>query len=195
MYQNKPTPRPAKRQRRSRANVLLLSLLFVAVFAIGGTLAYFTNQQDPVENTFAPSNVDCTITEEFDGRIKKDVNVQNSGDTDVFIRVKLVSYRINNEDERIGGLAPIPAFTPGSGWVEYGGLYYYTAPVAPGAAPQAPLIGSDGIQLAGPYDDLYGGYQVIEVLAEAIQSAPAEAVGQAWNVRIANGAVGPYTGN
>ena len=40
--------------------------------------------------------------------------------------------------------------------------------------------------------DTDGGKQVIEVMAEAIQSSPAEAVGKSWGVTISEGSVTAY---
>lgn len=89
-----------------------------------------------------------------------------------------MTYRVNDENQHIGGLAEIPEFTPGDRWVKYGEYYYYTKPVAPGASPAADLISS--IVLTGSYTDADGGKQAIDVMAEAIQSVPEEAVQAAW---------------
>ena len=47
--------------------------------------------------------------------------------------------------------------------------------------PENPLIGTSGITLS-EYTDVDGGKQVIEVMAEAIQSQPDDAVRQAWGI-------------
>lgn len=181
------------RGRYVRTGTLLLSLLLIAAAAVGGTVAYLLTQTDPVQNTFTSSHVSSEITETFDGTVKKNVNVKNTGDTDAYIRVKLVSYRVNGAGQTIGGTATIPEFTPGTNWVQYEGYYYYTQPVAAGQSPANPLIGEPGITLT-QYTDADGGKQVIEVMAEAIQSAPAEAVQEAWGVSITQGSVTAYEG-
>lgn len=174
-----------------RSLVLVVSLLALLLVVAGGTLAWLT-AQDSVSNTFTPAHVSCEVTEEFDGTVKSNVNVTNTSDIDAFIRVKLVTYRVNDAGQRIGGKAEID-FTPGTGWVKYGDFYYYTKPVAPQQQPKEALIGS--ITLKGSYDDADGGKQVIEVMAEAIQSQPARAVQQAWGVTISGGNVAAYNGN
>lgn len=179
-----------KNGRNRNKIVFILSLLLITTIAVGGTLAYLFTQTDPVENTFQPSHVTCEVTEEFDGTTKKNVNVTNTGDTDAYIRVKLVSYRVNESGEHIGGTATIPTFTPGSNWQEYDGYYYYTLPVQPEDSPDEDLI--EDIALEDSYDDADGGKQVIEVMAEAIQSSPARAVGEAWGVTISEGSVTEY---
>ena len=107
-----------------RSLVLVVSLLALLLVVAGGTLAWLT-AQDSVSNTFTPAHVSCTVTEEFDGTVKSNVNVTNTSDIAAFIRVKLVTYRVNDAGQRIGGKATIPTFTPGDGWVKHEGYYYY----------------------------------------------------------------------
>lgn len=178
----------------NRSLVLVVSLLALLLVVAGGTLAWLT-AQDSVSNTFTPAHVSCEVKEKFDGTVKSNVNVTNTSDIAAFIRVKLVTYRVNDAGQRIGGKATIPAFTPGEGWVKYGDFYYYTKPVAPNATPETALIGTPGIELEDSYNDADGGKQVIEVMAEAIQSQPARAVQQAWGVTISGGNVTANGGN
>jgi hypothetical protein len=194
MYHGKHEAKRIKRRRRSKkkAGTLLLFLLLIAVAAVGGTIAYLAAKTDSVDNKFSPSHVTCEVTESFDGTSKSNVNVENTGDTEAYIRVKLVSYRVNDAGQHIGGTAEIPSFTPGANWVAYGGYYYYTMPVAPDESPANALIGN--ITLTSSYTDTDGGKQAVDVLAEAIQSGPAEAVGDAWGVSIAQGSVTAYQG-
>ena len=173
-YEAKHLPRRRRRRNRSKTGTLLLSLLLIVTMAVGGTVAYLATHSGLIQNSFKPSFVDCEVKESFNGTTKSEVNVQNTGDTEAYIRVKLVTYRVNDDGQHIGGIATIPDFTPGENWKEFGGYYYYTLPVAPNAEPAADLI--DSIALTGSYDDADGGKQVIEVMAEAIQSGPADAV-------------------
>ena len=177
-----------------RSLVLVVSVLALVLAVAGGTLAWLTANSGPVTNTFTPAQVSCTVEEKFDGTTKKDVNVKNTSDIDAYLRVKLVTYRVKDNGDRIGGTAEIPEFTPGTNWVKYGDFYYYTLPVAPGEKPKTDLIGAEGITLVR-YTDADGGKQVIEVMAEAIQSQPERAVGQAWGVTISGGSVTAYNGN
>lgn len=175
------------RHRKLRKPVkVILSFLLIFTVTVGGTLAYLSTQTNDVINTFTPSYVSCEVTEDFtSGITKKNVNVTNTSDIEAYIRVKLVTYRVNSKNEQIGGLATIPAFIPGTGWVynSSDGFYYYTLPVSPNEKPAVPLIGESGIRLK-KYTDVDGGKQVIEVMAEAIQSKPNSAVEQAWGVSV-----------
>ena len=186
MYQDRHIKRSGHAGRRLAA--LLISAALIAAIAVGGTVAWLSAKTSPTVNTFTPSHVSCSVEESFDGKTKSSVNVLNTGDTEAFIRVKLVSYRVNEQGQHIGGTADIPEFTPGANWVKNGGYYYYTLPVKPNDKPAADLI--ESITLTGSYNDPDGGRQVIEVMAEAIQSGPEAAVKAAWGADFSIGADG-----
>lgn len=95
-----------------KPGALLLTLVLLALALTGATLAYLITHTDPVPNRFTPAHVSCNVTEDFDGTTKKNVNVTNTGDIDAYLRVKLVTYRVNDDGQHIGGTAAIPAFTP-----------------------------------------------------------------------------------
>ena len=181
--------RTSKRPTGRLAAMALATVLLLAL-TIGGTVAWLTSKTSDITNTFTPSKVTCAVSEVFyeDTGVKSNVNVTNVGDTDAFIRVKLVTYRTNAEGKHIGGVAEVPKFTPGDGWVKYGDYYYYTKPVAPNAQPEKALI--DNIQLTSGYTDADGGYQAMDVMAEAIQSQPKVAVKDAWGAGFSIGTDG-----
>lgn len=189
----RPVRRKAHHTGRLAAMVIATALLLA--LAISGTVAWLTTKGAPITNTFNPSKVACEVTETFNSTtgVKSSVNVKNTGDIDAYIRVKLVTYRTNKQGQHIGGTAALPEFTPGAGWVAYNGYYYYTKPVAPNECPAADLIGTPGVTLV-EYTDVDGGKQAIDVMAEAIQSVPAKAVGEAWGVTISEGRVTAYSG-
>lgn len=178
-----------ERKRRGRMATVVLSLVLLLALAVGGTVAWLNARTPKVTNTFTPAHVTCEVEEAFDKTtgVKTDVNVKNTSDIDVYIRVKLVTYRTNDAGQHIGGTAELPAFTLGENWVEKDGYYYYTLPVAPGKTPAANL--ADKMTLTASYDDADSGKQALDVMAEAIQSAPEGAVADAWGVKIAQGSV------
>lgn len=175
-------PANEKTLRTGRVMAIVMATVLLLALAIGGTVAWLSTQDTPITNTFTPSQVACKVQEEFNGTVKSNVNVKNTGDTKAFIRVKLVTYRTNDAGDHIGGIAEIPGFTPGAGWVKHGDYYYYTKPVAPDQAPENALI--DRIPLNESYEDADGGHQSIDVMAEAIQSVPDAAVKEAWALSI-----------
>lgn len=162
-----------------RLTAMVIATVMLLALAIGGTVAWLTDKSPAIVNTFTPSKVSCEVEEDFNARdgIKSNVKVKNTSDIPAFIRVKLVTYRTNGKGQHIGGTAELPSFTPGSGWVEHNGYYYYTQPVQP---QNFTGILIDEIQLKDPYMDADGGRQAIDVMAEAIQSVPEAAVQDAW---------------
>ena len=181
---HRKTAAPARGRslRTGRLTTMVIATVLLLALAIGGTLAWLSTKDDPIQNKFLPTKVTCEVTEKFNGTTgeKTKVNVKNTGTIDAFIRVKLVTYRTNDQGQHIGGTASLPAFTLGTGWVKYGDYYYYTKPVAPNQKPETNLTNS--MTLTGTYNDADGGKQVIEVMAEAIQSVPEDAVKAAWGV-------------
>lgn len=179
---------------RGRLAMMVLSIVLLLGVAIGGTIAWLSTKTTPVTNTFTPAQVACEVTEQFDGKKKTNINVKNTGNIAVYIRVKLVTYRTNDAGQHIGGTAKLPEFTPGKNWVKHGEYYYYTLPVAPDEKPAANL--ADSMTLTDSYEDADGGKQALDVMAEAIQSEPEKAVGEAWGVKITPDSVESYkTGN
>lgn len=174
---------------RGRLAMMVLSVVLLLALAVGGTLAWLSTKTTQVTNTFTPAEVTCEVEEGFNENtgVKTNVNVKNTGNIDVYIRVKLVTYRTNDAGQHIGGTAELPEFTLGENWVEHGGYYYYTLPVASGEKPVANL--ADRMTLEKFYGDADGGKQALDVMAEAIQSAPEKAVADAWGVKIAPGSV------
>ena len=177
--------------------MMVLSVVLLLALAVGGTLAWLSTKTTPVTNTFTPAEVTCKVEEDFDENTgeKTNVNVTNTGNIAVYIRVKLVTYRTNDAGEHIGGKAELPQFTLGENWVEKeDGYYYYTLPVEPNAQPKTNLANS--MTLKTSYEDADGGKQALDVMAEAIQSEPEKAVADAWGVTITRNSVTPYkTGN
>lgn len=179
MYRDKHEAwRSEKTARKGRLNATIISVVLILTLAVGGTIAFLSTKTDPVVNTFNPSQVTCSVVEDFDGKTKTNVNVKNTGDIPAFIRVKLVAYRTNDAGQHIGGVSEVPAFTLGKDWARCGDYYYYTYPVAPGATPADSL--AEVIKLTENYTDVDGGHQSIDVIAEAIQAGPEAAVKAAW---------------
>ncbi len=89
---------------------LALSVMMIAILAVGGTLAYFMDT-DSAENVFTTGNVEIDLQETFDPdnaklipgvKIEKKVEVQNIGSEDSFVRVHIAFPAIldsGNEDQ------------------------------------------------------------------------------------------------
>lgn len=168
----------------------------VALLLVGATLALLFSLGNEIVNTFNPGKVDVVVKEGITGNTKSSIILTNTGNTDAFLRMAITShytgtYTIgsNTTTEIIGSMpAPISFdLNTAEGWVKYGNYYYYTKPVAPNTD-TADLINTTGITLdyfvepsSRENQDVEVTYQqVVEVFAEAIQSAPVDAVQDAW---------------
>lgn len=197
MYQGKHYQKNEHVEKRSRAKkplAALVALVLIIGAVVGGTLAYLAARTDAIVNTFNPAKVDITVKEDFKGSTKKDVKITNTGDTEVYIRA---TYVVTWKDaaENVYPEQPQPgvdyniSLNPEQGWFNYKGYYYYTAPVAPRASTGVLIDLCTPVEGRAPE-----GYTLsVNVLASAIQSVPAEAVGQAWGVSIAPGSVTAYS--
>ena len=185
--------RAPRRPRMSRTALVLAAVVLVLGAAIGGTVAWLATNTPGLTNTFTPGKVSCTVVESFDGTTKSDVKIQNTGNTDAYIRAKVVVTWKDAAGNVYGGATPVEGtdYTISystSGWTQVGDYRYCTQPVAPDAPNNlTPVL----INSASPVDGKAPeGYALsIEILAEAIQSSPASAVQEAWGVTIADGNV------
>ena len=163
----------------AKKTIIAVLSLILALSCIGGTLAFLIDSTDPVQNTFLPSKVDIEIEEDFDGTKKENIKVGNIGDTSAYVRVSLVSYWHDDNNQVV---AKDSWFTDeglnlGENWFKVGDYYYYKFPVKANEMTDNALF-TDAVLLNKDTSDATA--QVLEVLAEAIQSEPAVAVEEAW---------------
>lgn len=181
-YQGKYGRKPGSMNRRALTLLLAMVLLCGTVM---GTLAYLVTNTESVTNTFTSADVPNVPEEKFGGTSKTEIKVHVTGNIAAYVRVKLVTYRVDENSNHIGGTATIPTFRLGENWFEKDGYYYYAKPVEPGKT-SGNLLGTPITLLE--YEDADGGKQVIEVISESIQSVPTSTVKEVWKVGVdANG--------
>lgn len=191
-----------KKHRPGRAKALLLiaSLAVLLTATVGSTAAWLVSKPAAVENDFVPGKVACEVLEDF-GKdyVKRDVKVQNTGNTDAYIRVLLVftwkdkegnifsnkpqegiDYQINMDNMDL------------TDWImqksDTGVYFYYKKPVKPGEE-TGKLIESLR-QTAGVTGPENGKYKLsVDILADAVQADPPEAVKESWGVDVENGKI------
>lgn len=190
-----------RRLRRSKQLLLLAAVIVLLAGVVSGSLAYLAADTTPVENTFTRGIVSCEIVEpgfkQGESAEKENVTIRNTGNTDAYIRARIV-VTWQDENGNIYSKAPVAEtdytieYAQNTSWVRNGDYYYYTTAVAPDectevlikkCAPMAKVEAPDGYTFH------------VEILADAIQSYPDEAVGEAWGVSISNGSVSAYTDN
>ena len=179
---------------------MIVLIALAAITAIGVTFAFMFKKAS-ITNTFVRAEVSCVVYEKmddtevvgsfFEGNEKSDIRVQNTGNVNEYLHVRLVSYFVD-EDKNITGDIPCvyPEIILNEKWLQgKDNIYYYTEAVEPNGftselcQPFAleKKVTRDGKTL----------YQVVEVFAEAIQAESARAVKSAWDVTVINGVIAP----
>lgn len=175
------------KNNKKKSILLLITIAALLLAAVGGTVAYLVTSTDPVVNTFTPANVKTEIDEEFNGSVKSEIIINNTGNIPVYVRVAVVGNWV--KDGKVVD-SWTPSFTVGSGWDEGGdGYYYYTKPVeakvgdTPGVTTD--LLGSS-IEAAPRAD---GSILEVTVIQQSIQAEPVSVVVNAWGVNANNGTI------
>ena len=160
--------------------IILIASLVVSLILCGTVLAYMFKQTEYKNNEFIPATVSCKVVEEFDGKQKTSIKVQNTGNIDAYLRVRFVSYWVDSDGNVVAKPSSMPEINMAAGWLKgENNTYYYKTPVSP--TNQTESLLSSPITLEKDAD---GYMQVIDVFAEAIQSTPHNAVSDSWGVVI-----------
>lgn len=166
--------------RWKRSGILLAAVIVLLAGAVGGTWAFLVAQSEPVQNNFTYAHVSCTINEKFENDVKSDVKIQNTGDIPAYIRARIV---VTWKDAN-GKVSAVPvkntdytiAFNE-TDWTQQGDYWYCKTAVNPnGFTPEliTECKKTDNANVPDDYD------LSVEILADAIQSEPANAVKEAW---------------
>ena len=198
--------KPSKKVIRwNRSFVVLAALLVLVLGIVGTTLAWLTDTTKDLTNTFEYAKVSCQVLEDVNSNEtrKTNVRIQNTGNTDAYIRATyVVTYRDNtasilyetlsngNWDVDLSNKINTDSWVRGTD-----GYWYCKTPVAPGAeTPElfnAPINGNGTFLNDGRSNEQAITY--VEILATAIQSQPVKAMGEAWGYTMNNGTLTPYT--
>lgn len=178
MYQDPQEKGWGPAARVYRTAVLLIAVLLLISMAVGSTAAFLVTKTEPVVEDFAYAQVSCQVT-----RSDNALAVQNTGTAQAYIRA---SYAVNWLDREENIVAAVPEdyscdLAENPQWEKGGdGYFYYPAPVAPGGETPSLLTCSPSYPENPEYT------LSVEVVAEAIQSTPAEAAEDAWSVRVSD---------
>ena len=178
-YSGKHTRASAPR----RGLVLAAALALTLIFSAGGTLAWLAASTEETVNTFSPAAMKIDILETFDKKTKQNVRVQNNSETAVYIRVALVPTWVDETTrEPVAKSASLDDLTftnlPANGWVKNGDYYYYKQPVSAGAITPELFTRAEVKANAAPA----GCIMDLQVLAQAVQATPKDAVTAAWGL-------------
>lgn len=183
---------------RIRSIALLFAIALLVGAGVGSTVALLQDKTDAVENTFTYGKVSCAVQEDFNKEnniyVKRNVRIQNTGNTDAYIRVLLV-FTWKDKDGNVFVNKPVENrdfqanMNLSQGWIisrnTIGSYIYYKNPVAPGQS--TPNLIDSLFQIDGANVPENGAYHLsVEVVAEAVQANPAQAVNDAWDEATVN---------
>ena len=179
-------------------HLLIAAATLCIAAAVGLTLAFMFKKAEKT-NRFIPAEVSCAVREKMDGNEvngtdavggeKSDIRVENTGNVREFLRLKMVSYYVDANGDIVGTVSSqYPTLSLKNGWIAGANhTFYYPYPVEPGKATEilCEPFSLGQMQLA----DGKTVYQVIEVIAEAVQAEPISAVQAAWGVTVTNNTI------
>lgn len=173
-----------------RVVTVVVLCLCITLCAVGGVLAYLSDITDPLENTFVPTKVTCSVEETFENGLKSNVKVRNTGDVNAYIRATVIATYVS-DDGKVHSKAPIEGVDyiinwSGKKWLlGSDGFWYYSDAVAPSAL-------TDNLIETAKEGVVFEGYSLnLQIIATAIQSDPDAAVQSAWGITPVNGTIKP----
>lgn len=171
-----------------------------AAVALASVAVAFMLRRAEVQSNFTPAVVTCAVHEKVNGveytaaqspvagSVKSDITAKNTGNTTVFLRLRLSACWVDAEGKTTGTPSALPQITLRQNWLDGGdGLYYYALPVEPGESTTVLCEPMQMRTFVSPTGAAV--YQQITVLAEAVQALPEKAAQEAWDVTVENGRI------
>ena len=185
------------KQKNAIRLLILIVGLTVVIASISVSVAYMLTRSDILTNIFVPAKVSCEVLEAGTGTSQTSVMVKNTGDTDVYVRVRVVTYWEDSKGNPVALTSPENGFgtTPATwkyneaDWIydKENQTFYYKASVKEGQTTAELLTSAiplEVIEEAGEGNVKFTYHQVVEFIAEVIQSSPDDAVKEAWGVTL-----------
>lgn len=181
---------------QGRAYVLLLALALLTGLSVRASVAYLADRTAEKKNEFTygrvTSSVNETFEEEFGDPVKRNVSLRNTGNTPAYLRALLV---VTWKDENGVVFSTLPVedvdyeidMTLAKHWIlkdeGFGSYIYYRYPVDPGeSTPELIDMVRQNTYATVPEN---GKYKLsFEIVVDAVQAYPADAVKEAWNVDV-----------
>ena len=181
------------RKTRIKWIIFFAAVILVIFIGAGAALSYISAESEPVRNDLVAGKVSCEVVEVFDGSVKTDVAVKNTGNTSAYIRCDVIAnWQSKTNSEEILARAPVEGvdfeIVAGSSvWVEgQDGYWYHSEPIEPDEMTEI------FIEKISPVTEAPEGYELsVEIIASAIQANPASVVETSWNVSAAGTTITP----
>lgn len=197
MYLANKLPDKVKKMKNTKNFTLFIIACAVVTVLVSLTsvMAYMFKRSEILDNQFVPASVQCAVTEVFENDTKTSVKVQNTGDIEAYIRLRIVTYWQDSKGNAVAITAPEIKFDDDwkydtDNWIydEDEKTFYHKTPVAANGLTSELLAKEfEGIKLEKRTKifngETYTYHPVITFVAEAIQSKPTAAVLQ-WKVTL-----------
>ena len=176
-----------------RITTVVTVLLLVAL--AGTVVAYMVHRTASKQNVFHFANISHQVNISGSGKIRTSLTVENTGEMDVYVRVRFVSNWVNGTN-LMAKPSEIPVVTnlDTNNWIydatNY--TYYYKHKLKADGDDETPnLLENGGTITPITLNVSSEGYnQTFEVVSEAIQAEPDDAVIEAWGATVdANGVI------
>ena len=203
MNETNEVKKTTRSRKKKPVSLLTMALLILAVLCTAGVTAAFLKQEtDPVVNTFTPGSVTPSIVETCSDREKSGVSIQNTGNSDAYIRVAVVGNKLatgsvaswSDYKDKIVGPLDVDGnidYKNGEGeeprWFSYGGYYYWTGIVPAGKFTEELL--KSPIVLYADENEMVTINNQVTILTEAIQAKGQDSEGKrpvtkAWGIEV-----------
>lgn len=197
-----------KRYNIHKKSIIITSITLLLLVVVSATLAYVFTKTSPLDNTFPPSQVSCAVVENGNKAVsgalvniadsKENVQIENTGNTDAYIRVAVVVNWMNENGTKVWATKPgnseysIDYNLREGGWFNGGdGFYYFSKAVSPTSPDNLTEVLINSATLANGVTAPIGTdntqyYLSIEIVASAIQATPTSIVSEQWGVTVSN---------
>lgn len=177
----------------------LILLVIMACLTIPAAYAYMYMRTNVLDNQFEIAEADAEVVEVMDQNTKKSVKIQNTGNIDSYIRLIIFTYWEDSKGNVVGRQDttkvnngnPVMNFNYDTeNWIQDGNIYYCKTPIKVGELTPELFESGSSITLQKIEENVtsngvtvtYEYFQVVEIIAEAIQSNPVDAVRESWKV-------------
>jgi len=183
MYMGKRVKRGASRKKPA---LLVASLALLLSVSVAGTLAFLVAKSGTVTNTFELTSPTIEVEEDFDGEVKSNVMIKNTGTADAYVRAAVVATWVKKNGDAYDVYGTAPVFGKDYIWYdsnadgaddeynkanwtfrEADGFYYYEGRVEAGKATEILFTKCSVMENA----DIPEGYTLsVEIIAQSIQA-------------------------
>ena len=153
-------------KKKGIALLIVVCVLFVG--AVGSTLAYLIDRTETVTDVFEPAHVKCAVLKNDNGTY----SVKNESNIPVYIRVAVIVNHVDDDNNLTwaGNIHAEIQLYDENKWDAEDDGYYYLKDIL--NSNDTFVFGKVGADSSLPYQ--------IQLLAEAIQAIPGEAIQNAW---------------